>query len=121
MIDFKSPLTLNDIEILDLSTTHFTPGSIECLNNNVKVFSIMKKPTGSITLLSFDADQEITEIISPFESFYLIIEGSADVIINGVSCLLKTGMCIIKPAHTLYSIIPHGRVKMLSAIIKRGY
>ncbi len=94
---------------------------IQYAENTVASRLILKKTTGSITLMSFDKGQGLQESVSPFESFSHIIDGRAEMVINNVSYFLETGMCIVIPAHTNNSIKPNGRFKMILTTIKSGY
>lgn len=63
----------------------------------------------------------LTEKISPFDTFAQIIDGQAEVVIDGVSKMLDTGQSIIIPAHTSNIIKANERFKMITTIIKSGY
>ena len=84
--------------------------------------AILKKPTGSIRLMSFDAGESIAEKISPFDTYIEIIEGKTEVVINGTSQILEAGDSLVLPAHLANSIrASYGRFKMVITIIKSGY
>jgi quercetin dioxygenase-like cupin family protein len=83
--------------------------------------TIIKKSTGHISILSFDTGEELAEKISPFEIFAQIIEGNAEILIDGTSHLLVAGQGIVIPAHLSNLIKANGRFKMISTIIKSGY
>lgn len=94
---------------------------IEYVPNAVVIKTILKKTTGNVTVVSFDSGENLTEKTSPFDTFIQIIEGQAQVFINTVSHILKTGQSIIIPAHARNSIKANERFKMISTIIKSGY
>ncbi|MND53857.1 hypothetical protein D3C80_449050 [compost metagenome] len=94
---------------------------IEYLSNAVVSKTIIKKSTGNISVLSFDTGEMLTEKISPFDTFAQIIEGNAEVIIDGKLNLLTTGQSIIIPAHSPNSIKANERFKMIVTVIKSGY
>ncbi|MBL7859221.1 MAG: cupin domain-containing protein [Cyclobacteriaceae bacterium] len=94
---------------------------IEYVPNSVVIKTIIKKTTGNISAVSFDSGEAMTEKISPFDTFIQIIEGNAEVFINGTSNLLETGQSIIIPAHSRNTIKANMRFKMISTIIKSGY
>lgn len=94
---------------------------IEYIPNSVVIKTIIKKITGNITAVSFDSGEALTEKISPFDTFIQVIEGDAEVVIDGYSNMLKTGQSIITPAHTPNIIKAHVRFKMISTVIKSGY
>ena len=83
--------------------------------------TIIKRPTGNIKVLSFDAGEGLAERVSPFDTFTQIIDGKTELVIDGVSRVLEKGQSVIIPAHTPNSIRASGRFKMISIVIKSGY
>lgn len=94
---------------------------IEYVPNSVVVKSIIKKTTGSISAVSFDAGEALEIKTLPFDTFVQIIAGKAEIIIDGISNLLNTGQSIIIPAHASNMLKANERFKMISTIIKSGY
>lgn len=94
---------------------------IEYVPNSVVVKTIIKKTTGKISAVSFDSGEALTNRLSRFDNFLQIIDGKAEIIIDGNSIQLETGHSIIIPAHTHNTIKANIRFKMLSTIIKSGY
>lgn len=94
---------------------------IEYESNSVIIKTIIKKTTGNISILSLDVGEELVENISPFDAFAQIIDGRAEVIIDGHSHILETGQSIIIPAHTPNNINANERFKMILTVIKSGY
>ena len=106
---------------LEKSKSHIIVEIIEYVSNSVVSKTIIKKSTGNISVMSFDSGEGLTEKTSPFDTFAQIIEGTADIVIDKVSNLLKSGEGIIIPAHSPNHINPNGRFKMILTIIKSGY
>ena len=94
---------------------------IEYVPNSVVIKTIIKKTTGNVSAVSFDSGEALTEKIIPFDTFVQIIDGKAEIFIDGVSNLLDTGQSIIIPAHTSNIVKANERFKMISTIIKSGY
>ncbi len=94
---------------------------IEYVPNSVVIKTILKKSTGNISVMSFDAGEGLTEKTTPFDTFAQIIEGKANIIISGKSHLLETGQSIVIPAHASNRIEPNGRFKMIMTVIKSGF
>lgn len=94
---------------------------IEYVHNSVVTKTIIRKTTGNVCAVSFDSGEAMTEKTSPFDTFIQIIEGNAEINIDGISSVLHTGQAIIIPAHTLNSVKAKERFKMISTIIKSGY
>ena len=117
----KESNTQQDTVELEKSRAHIIVEIIEYIPNSVVIKTILRKSTGNISVMSFDSGEGLTEKISPYDTFAQIIEGKAEIVINGVSNLLETGQGIIIPAHVPNFIRPNGRFKMILTIIKSGY
>ncbi len=117
--DYKNELP--DNAELEKSKAHIIVEIIEYMANSVVIKTIIKKSTGNISVMSFDNGEGLTEKTTPFDTFVQIIEGKADIVIDNVSNLLRSGQGIIIPAHLPNFIRPNGRFKMISTIIKSGY
>ena len=111
-------LDKNEIE---KSIAHIIVEIIEYVPNSVVIKSIIKKTTGNISAVSFDSGEALTEKTSPFDTFVQIIDGKAEIVIDGISNLLITGQSIIIPAHTSNIVRANERFKMISTVIKSGY
>ena len=105
---------------IEKSIAHITVEIIEYVPNAVVSKTILQKSTGNISVMSFDSGEGLSERITPFDTFAQIIEGSAEIVINGKSNSLLTGQSIVIPAHAPNFIKPHGRFKMIMTVIKSG-
>jgi len=94
---------------------------IEYVPNSVVTKTIIKKSTGNVSAEAYDTGEGLSEKISPFDTFAQIIDGKAEIVIDGKSHFLNTGQSIIIPAHTPNIIKANERFKMISTIIKSGY
>jgi quercetin dioxygenase-like cupin family protein len=94
---------------------------IEYVPNSIVIKTIIKKTTGNVSAVSVDAGEALAEKVIPFDTFVQIIDGKAEIVIDGVSNLLTTGQSIIVPAHLSNSVKANERFKMISTIIKSGY
>jgi quercetin dioxygenase-like cupin family protein len=108
-LDFEKSTALIIVEI------------IEYVPDSVVIKTIIKKTTGNISAVSFDTGEKLEEKTSPFDTFIQIIDGKAEITIDGVSKLLDTGSSIIIPAHSRNSFKANNRFKMISTVIKSGY
>lgn len=91
---------------------------IDYVPDSIVSKTIVKKATGNISAVSFDSGEKMEEKISAFNTFIEIIDGSAEIIIDGVSYLLDTGQTINIPANCRNSIKANRRFKMISTVIK---
>jgi quercetin dioxygenase-like cupin family protein len=94
---------------------------IEYIPNSIVSRTILKKSTGNVSLMSLDTGEALTEKISPFDTFIQIIDGRAEITIDGKNYFLETGHGIIIPAHKSQIVNANERFKMISTIIKSGY
>lgn len=94
---------------------------IEYVPNAVLSKTIIKKSTGNISIMSFDTGEALTEKISPFDTFVQVIDGRAEIIIDGKSNFIETGQGIVLPAHIPNTICANERFKMILTVIKSGY
>ena len=94
---------------------------IEYEPHSVVSKTIIKKTTGNVSVMSFDSGEALVEKTSPFDTFAQIIDGRAEIIIDGQSNLLDTGQAIIIPAHRPNKINANERFKMILTVIKSGY
>jgi quercetin dioxygenase-like cupin family protein len=94
---------------------------IEYVPNSVVIKTIIKKTTGNVSAISFDTGEAMSEKVIPFDTFVQIIDGKAEIVIDGISNFLETGQSIIIPAHTPNIVKANERFKMILTVIKNGY
>lgn len=94
---------------------------LEYILHSVVIKTIIRKTTGNVSAVSFDSGESLADRLSPFDTFIQIIDGTAEIVIEGKSIQLGTGQSIIIPAHAKNSIMANVRFKMISTIIKSGY
>jgi quercetin dioxygenase-like cupin family protein len=116
-ISTKKLKNINKNEI-EKSRAHIIVEILEYMPNAIVIKTIIKKSTGNISVMSFDAGEGLTEKASPFDTFAQIIEGEAEIVIDKISNILKSGEGIVIPAHSPNFIKPNGRYKMILTIIK---
>jgi quercetin dioxygenase-like cupin family protein len=100
---------------------HIIVELIEYEHNAAIAKSILKKATGAIQAMSFEKGEGLNESTSAFDTYAQIIDGSANIVIDGKSNRLNTGDGIIIPAHKASHIEPNGRFKLILTVIKSGY
>ena len=100
------------------STVVSLAGSVEYTPDGIVSKQILKETAGNITLFSFDTGQGLTEHTAPYDAFVLILDGKADISIDGQSRTLATGDCIIMPANHPHALKAVERFKMLLTMIK---
>lgn len=91
------------------------------IHQSVEIREILKKATGSVSIISLDSGTILAEKILPFDIFIHVIEGGAEITIDHQCTLVRAGQIIIIPGHTRNVIRTPVRCKILSVIIKGGY
>ena len=79
---------------------------------------IHKSQTGNITLFAFDEGQGLSEHTAPFDAMVQIIDGQADVIIDGKKNTLKAGQFIVMPANIPHAVNAIAKFKMILTMIR---
>jgi quercetin dioxygenase-like cupin family protein len=92
--------------------------SIDYAQGAVVSKTIIKKPTGTVTLFSFDAGEGLSEHSSPHEALVQLIEGSAEITIGGEPVTVKEGESIILPGNIPHALKANERFKMMLTMIR---
>ncbi len=92
--------------------------SIEYTQGGVISKQVTKNEAGNITLFSFDKGQGLSEHTANFDAFVQVLDGEAEIRIDGVPHLLKKGDCIIMPAKHPHGLQAVERFKMLLTMIR---
>ncbi len=92
--------------------------SISYAEKSVVSKHVLKKETGNISLMSFDKEEGLTEHTSPFDAVVYIVDGKADIVIDGISNILETGDTIIMPANIPHSLSAVEKFKMVLIMIR---
>jgi quercetin dioxygenase-like cupin family protein len=111
----------NDVVELEKAKVHIIVEIIEYMPNAVVSKTIIKKMTGNITVSSFDAGEELGEKMLAFDTYVQIIDGKADLSIDGKSFKLNRGEGIIIPANAKHLFNANEKFKMITTVIKSGY
>lgn len=106
---------------VEQSKAHIIIEIIEYVPHAVVSRTIIKKTTGNIVATSMALGEELSEKISPFDTYIQIIDGAAEVSINNKTILLNRGEGIIIPAHAKHSFTANEQFKMITTVIKSGY
>lgn len=101
------------------TATVFSPvDRIEYSKNSVVSQQITKNPSGNITLFAFDIGQQLSEHSAPFNAIVHVIDGTAEIHIEGKPQHLHSGEMIILPANIPHAVYATTAFKMLLIMIK---
>lgn len=81
---------------------------------------VVKAETGSVTLFAFDAGQELSEHIAPFDALVHVLDGDVEITISRKPFRLRTGDGIVMPAGEPHAVKAVTRFKMLLTMIRRS-
>ena len=79
---------------------------------------ILKNRAGNVTLFSFDKGQGLSEHTAPFDALVQVLDGEAEIRINGEPHRVKAGEIIIMPANITHALQAVESFKMLLTMIK---
>ena len=80
--------------------------------------SIVKRPTGTVTLFAFDKGEALSEHSAPFEALVQMLDGEALITIADRSHVVKKGDCLVLPANVPHAVRSTSRCKMMLTMIK---
>jgi quercetin dioxygenase-like cupin family protein len=92
--------------------------SIEYAAGSVVSKTILKKPSGNITLFAFDKGEGLAEHTTPHEALVQLLDGKAEIVIGGSVLYLQAGQSIILPASVPHSLKANEKFKMMLVMIK---
>ncbi len=80
--------------------------------------TLIDKKIGTVTLFSFDAGQGLSEHTVPYDAFVQVVDGEAEVVINGEAHTVVAGQMIIMPANIPHELKAVKSFKMLLVMIR---
>ncbi|MDR1130174.1 MAG: cupin domain-containing protein [Prevotellaceae bacterium] len=92
--------------------------SIEYSREGIISRQIVRNNVGNVTLFSFDEGQSLSEHTASFDELIQVLEGEANVIINGKENILTAGEAIIMPANIPHALKAVKKFKMILISIK---
>ncbi len=92
--------------------------SVSYADDAVVSKTILDKKAGTLSLFSFDAGQGLSEHTAPYDATVQIIDGEANIIIDGKTIVVKTGEMIIMPANIPHELRAETPFKMLLIMIR---
>jgi quercetin dioxygenase-like cupin family protein len=81
--------------------------------------TIIKKSSGTVMVTSLDDGEETADKKVPYDTYVQVLDGVAEVVIEGKKYNLKTGEGIVIPANTSHCFNAKEKFKMIATIIKQ--
>jgi len=91
---------------------------IDYADQSVVSKTILKKPTGNITLFAFDKGEALAEHATPHEALVQVLDGKVEITIGGIQNSLLAGQYIILPANIPHALKAIEKFKMMLTMIK---
>jgi len=79
---------------------------------------VIRNERGNITLFAFDKGEFLSEHTAPFDAIVQILDGDANIVIDGKYYQLQKGESIIMPANVPHAVQAIEKFKMLLTMIK---
>ena len=79
---------------------------------------IARKLASSVTVFAFDEGQGLSEHTAPFDAIVHVIDGSADISVDGEAHRLSAGDIIVMPAGHPHALKAVGPFKMILTMLK---
>ena len=102
-----------------------TPGQVAGMGDMVQYQdgsvvsrTIVKNPSGSITLFAFDRSQGLSEHTAPYDALVHLLDGEAEITIAGEVHRMKRGEMILLPANRPHAVNAVTRFKMVLTMIR---
>lgn len=93
-------------------------GLVDYQSGAVVSRTLVKKPTGTITLFAFDEGQELSEHTAPFDAMVQVLEGEVRLRIDGKPLDAVGGQMVVMPADIPHAVKATGRFKMMLTMIR---
>jgi quercetin dioxygenase-like cupin family protein len=110
--EYMKPLDDPKGSVIDLAA------DIDYAHGSIVSKTLMDKKTGTLTLFSFDAGQGLSEHTSPYDATVLVLEGVAEITIDGKPRQVQAGGLVIMPSGVPHSVHAEQRFKMLLIMIR---
>ena len=99
-------------KIIDLAN------AVSYADGSVVSKTLLDKKAGTLSLFSFDTGQGLSEHTAPYDATVQILDGEAEITIDGKAITAKAGELIIMPANVPHSLQAKKQFKMLLIMIR---
>ena len=91
---------------------------IQYQDGSVVSRTILKRESGSVTLFAFDQSQGLSEHTAPYDALVHLLDGEAEITIDGKAHRVKQGEMIIMPANHPHALKAVTRFKMVLTMLR---
>lgn len=94
------------------------PFKVDYSSGGIVSKNVVKKESGNVSLFAFDKGEGLSEHTAPFDALVQVIEGNAEIIIEGELFQLGSGDSIIMPASIPHAVKAPEKFKMVLTMIR---
>ena len=91
---------------------------VEYQDGSVVSRTLIKRPSGSVTVFAFDEGQELSEHKVPYDAFVYLVVGKARITLSGKPHELGVGDALVMPARTPHAVVALTQFKMVLAMVR---
>ena len=91
---------------------------VEYQSGSVVSRTIIKKPTGTVTLFAFAEGEGLSEHTAPFDALVTILDGAAHITVGGEGHDVQAGEGLLLPADIPHALHASSRFKMMLVMIR---
>ena len=92
--------------------------AVEYSDGSVVSKTILKKPSGTVTLFAFDKGEELSEHTASFDALIFVTDGEAQITIGGEPHSVHSGELIELPANVPHAVKATEKFKMMLIMLK---
>lgn len=104
--------SIKKAEVYDLSAL------VEYSEGSIVSKTILKNDSGNLTAFAFSKGEGLSEHKAPFDAFVQILEGSAEIKIDGKCFYPQKNQFLIMPANVVHSLFAVEDFKMLLIMLR---
>jgi quercetin dioxygenase-like cupin family protein len=91
---------------------------VDYSSDSVVSRTLLDRDGGKVTLFAFDAGQQISEHITPFDALVLVLDGRGVFTVAGREHRLSAGDILHMPAEVPHGLVAPERFKMMLTMLK---
>ena len=80
--------------------------------------TLVKSSTGTLTVFAFDEGEELSEHTAPFDAYVQVLDGAAELVIDGQPVRAEAGETVRMPAGIPHAVQAVERFKMLLILFR---
>jgi quercetin dioxygenase-like cupin family protein len=93
-------------------------GLVEYAESAIVSRTLLRSEAGNLSLFAFDGGQDLPEHTEPFDVILTVLEGAAEVRIEGEPRGLRAGETVLMPARIPHSVHAVEPMKMIQVMIR---